>query len=493
MHYVILGNGIVALSTAYRLARWLGDQDSITVIGPPARTGSATLAAAAMLNSFAEIESGALEHPVDLYRFELSHLATRMWPRFERELIDAAGSRLPKACASCSGFCGGGCADTGTYVVNNTAADDLDDENYDAILRALRDFDEPHEEVAPSSIPNYQPAQSHRATRALLIHGEGWFNPRLIIEKLDAILDADPRVASIPLEATSVLHRQGLISGVALADGRVVSGDRYLVATGASAARLLETSGLDLPMQRVFHGVGVSIEIKSNDSPHTHCIRTPNRGLACGIYSVPYYLGPGPDAQHVLIGASNFMSPEPYAHGRLTSVVSLMQAAIEQINTAFYRADLVRVNVGWRPTSQDTYPMIGPTSVSNLWVATGTKRDGFHMAPLLSDLLADMMLGLKVDEAFDVFRPERAPISTLSREQAIDKAVRHQMSAAYQHGFKPSHNRMPEQVARMFRDDLNRLHDQVGAEDWGIPPEMLDMYRYGHARHERDWPVRPEQ
>jgi hypothetical protein len=21
----------------------------------------------------------------------------------------------------------------------------------------------------------------------------------------------------------------------------------------------------------------------------------------------------------------------------------------------------------------------------------------------------------------------------------------------------------------------------VGAHDWGIPPEMLDMYRYGHA------------
>ena len=29
--------------------------------------------------------------------------------------------------------------------------------------------------------------------------------------------------------------------------------------------------------------------------------------------------------------------------------------------------------------------------------------------------------------------------------------------------------------------DLERLHDKVGAHDWGIPPEMLDMYRYGHA------------
>jgi hypothetical protein len=69
----------------------------------------------------------------------------------------------------------------------------------------------------------------------------------------------------------------------------------------------------------------------------------------------------------------------------------------------------------------------------------------------------------------------------LSRQEAIDKAVRHQMSASYQHGFTPSKSRMPAQIAQMHRDDLERLHDKVGAHDWGIPPEMLDMYRYGHA------------
>ena len=69
----------------------------------------------------------------------------------------------------------------------------------------------------------------------------------------------------------------------------------------------------------------------------------------------------------------------------------------------------------------------------------------------------------------------------LSREAAIAKAVRHQVSASYQHGFTPPHNRMPDQLKRMYREDLERLHDQVGARDWGIPPEMLDMYRYGHA------------
>jgi len=65
---------------------------------------------------------------------------------------------------------------------------------------------------------------------------------------------------------------------------------------------------------------------------------------------------------------------------------------------------------------------------------------------------------------------------------AIEKAVRHQMNAAYQHGFTPSKSRMPDQIRQMYRNDLEHLHDQIGAIDWGIPPEMLDMYRYGHAK-----------
>ena len=110
MHTVVLGNGIVALSTAFRLVqRWTAQStDTLTIVGRFARPGSATLAAAAMFNSFAEIEAGSLDHPLDLYRFELSHLATQMWPDFERALIAAAGEALPAGCQGCQGFnCGG--------------------------------------------------------------------------------------------------------------------------------------------------------------------------------------------------------------------------------------------------------------------------------------------------------------------------------------------------------------------------------------------------
>ena len=485
MHTVIIGNGIIALTIAFRLAKRAGPQDKITLIGKRDREGSATLAAGAMLNLFAEVEKGSLDSELEMYRFELSHLAAKMWPKFELELVEAAASSLPSGCRNCQGFCRGGCANKGTYVINNTAADDLDDENFDAILKALQEFDEPHKMVSPGDIPNYMPEQRHRATRALYIEDEGWFNPRLMVEKLDAILGRFPQVQFVQTHVQRLKKDGAAIDAVVLVSGEVIEGDKFVLATGASVSGLIDQSNLGIDVQRIFYGVGVSVEIRSPDYPHTKCIRTPNRGLACGVYSVPYFTGPGHANDHILLGASNFISPTPYPYGRLTSVASLMQAGMEQINRNFYRADLVRVNVGWRPISQDTYPLLGKTTIANLIIATGTKRDGFHMSPLISQYIVAMLYDEPIEDRFFVFSPERKPIRSLTREKAIEKAVRHQMSAAYQHGFNPSQSRMPDQIRQMYRDNLERLHDQVGAHDWGIPPEMLDMYRYGHTRSDR--------
>ncbi|HYY60086.1 MAG TPA: FAD-binding oxidoreductase, partial [Burkholderiales bacterium] len=361
MHTVILGNGILAASVAFRLAQRLAAKDRITIVGKRARPGSATLAAAAMLNSFAELEAGSLNSELDRYRFELSRAAARIWPQFEKELVEA-GAPLPA----------GGGLECGTYVINNAAADDLDDENFDAIVAGLRQFREPYEAVAPRDIPNYMPQQRHRATRALYIPGEGWINPRLVMEALDASLSHRPQVSFVD-DAIASLARQGARIGSAKTEnGQTIVGDQFVLATGATATDVLRQSDLGIDVQRVFYGVGVSLEIRSPDFPHKKCIRTPNRGLACGLYSVPYFTAAAQRSDHILVGASNFISPAPCPYGRLTSVDTLMRGAIEQLNHNFYRADLVRVNVGWRPTTLDTYPLLGKTSIGNLIIATGT-------------------------------------------------------------------------------------------------------------------------
>ena len=57
------------------------------------------------------------------------------------------------------------------------------------------------------------------------------------------------------------------------------------------------------------------------------------------------------------------------------------------------------------------------------------------------------------------------------------------MSASYQHGFNPGYISINNNLKSQFKDDLERLHDKVGAFDWGIPTEMIDMYRHDHINY----------
>ncbi len=489
MNVVIVGNGILALTTAFRLSQRLGPHGHrITLVGKQARPGSATLAAAAMLNSFAELEADSLDSEVDLYRFELSHLATRMWPRFIDEVIRAAGERLPGACARCEGLCGG-CYSRGTFIVNTAEPGESDDENFEAIAVAAARFDEPHSHIAPGDIPNYAPDPSHLATRALHLPNEGWLNPRLTVEALEAALRGAPHVQWLEghvdrLEATGTV-----VGRAVLTTGAAVEGDAFVLASGATVGDILERSRLGLSVQRIFYGVGESVELHSPRHPHTKAIRTPRRRHASGLYTVPYFVGPNQPHDHILIGATSVVSATAVEASDGAGVERLRRRAAASINRHFRDATVVRTNLGWRPTSQDTYPLVGKTRLSNLTLATGTRRDGFHLAPVLSEYLASMVLGLPVDARFSVFAPERPLIRGLTRAQGIDKGVRHQLSVAALSGEGPGPT--PADTARC-RDELERLHDAVGATTWGIPPELIEMYRAGHAPRDGNSLVHPD-
>jgi glycine oxidase len=481
MNVVIIGNGILAVTTALRLTQRAKETDKIYIIGKKSRPGSATMAAAAMLNSFCEVEVGSLESEVDLFRFELSYQATRMWPKFVRDYLEVAMKHdcLIDDCKDCSGS-NSACYGLGTYLINNTSSDSLDDANYNAVIKALQDYIEPYNEVDPKEIPNYKPHERNRANRAIYIPNEGWLNPKLTLRVLDGILEALPCIEFVDEEVESIEKVGNSIENVILKNGNKISGDKFLLATGATSSEIIDRSNLGISIPKIFYGAGVSIQIKSPNEPHTKAIRTPNRGLACGIYTVPFYTSTNVPLDEIIVGASSYLSPVPIGGPRVGSVQGLLNGAMEQINSNFFRAEITEINLGFRPVSADTYPVIGQTSIPNLVVATGTKRDGFHLSPLLSEVLMKLIFDEEIDPRFKVFSPERKLIRELSREKAIEMSVKHLVSSSYQHGFVPSHDRLAEKIKQMYRKDLDELHDKVGAHNWGIPPELLDLYRYGH-------------
>ena len=459
MKVVVIGNGILGLTSALRLVT-KDPEIRICIIGPESHRGCASLAAAAMLNSFCEVDSGTLTNPIEKQKFLFNRAAVPLWPEFLEIIGQESGQPVNH------GF--------GTYVIDNHTTDQLEDENFFAIVNALRTFSEPFEFVEPREIPKYNPAPQARAARALYIPGEGYVNPVMLISSLKAILRRNSRVEFVDQNCQRLNVGGEKIISVELENGEEISADSFVLSPGANFSKLMEQSDLSLKTPRIFYGVGCSLLIKTAENTLERCVRTPNRGKACGIYAAPF------DAEHIVVGASNFISPVPEDYVRLTSAHTLLDAAIEQINTLYYRSQLVKVNVGWRPTSADTVPLIGKTSISNLVVATGTKRDGLHCSPLISNIIADLVLTGRSEHEISLFTPERKLIRVWSREEAISTYVKHTINAAYQHGFKSAKNRMVEDLARYYADDLSRVHDKVGAVDWGIPIEMINMYRYGH-------------
>ncbi len=455
---VVVGNGVLALSLAVELVS-RKHPGEILVVGQPARPGCATLAAGAMLNSFAELEEGSLDTPIDRTRFDLSREATSAWTSWVGKLRSMGAEVEPR---------------WGTVILNNAASNALDDANFNAILAALKDFNEPFEEIDPSSIRGYSPSPRSRAIRAIRLPREGYVNPRDLLSAYERILIASERVKFVPASVTGLRIEDSKIQGVQIEDGEPLTADTVIIANGAGCSRLF-AEHLELrDIPRVFYGVGCSLLVNTGDLTPDTVIRTPNRGLACGIYQVPYERGVS------CIGATNFISPEPEFHVRLTSAEALMRAAMDQLNTGYYKAGLAKINIGFRPTSADTYPILGKTRVPGLFVISGTKRDGIHMAPIWAAEMANLIFGAAADPRIDAFRPHRPLIREMTKERAIAKTLRHMLSAAYQHDFELPKMGWERRIEDFLSARIEDVYRETGITDFGIPPELLDMYKYGH-------------
>ena len=84
--YLIVGNSVLGLTTAYRLSQ-LQPYAKIGIVGPSARISGATVAAGAMLGVFGEVTAAMYADEYDKAYFELAHQAQALWPDFVAQKI----------------------------------------------------------------------------------------------------------------------------------------------------------------------------------------------------------------------------------------------------------------------------------------------------------------------------------------------------------------------------------------------------------------------
>jgi glycine oxidase len=170
-----------------------------------------------------------------------------------------------------------------------------------------------------------------------------------------------------------------------------ISAAEICISAGAWSGGLLESFGITVPVIPVR---GQIVQLRMDELP-----------FRCVLELDKRYLVPREDGL-ILVG-----STEEYAGFRKQNtpeVVSDLLHFAEQMVPDLSSAEVVRTWSGLRPCSPDELPLIGrSTSIRNLVIGTGHFRSGLQMSPGTAAILADLIRGQMPAISVDGLAPDR--------------------------------------------------------------------------------------
>ncbi len=124
-----------------------------------------------------------------------------------------------------------------------------------------------------------------------------------------------------------------------------------------------------------------------------HVVRAPE------VYLVPRSSG------KILVGAT--VEDVGFDKGVQPEIIQKLQSAAAQYLPELALAVVTESWAGLRPGSPDDLPLIGPTEVPGIFVASGHFRNGILLAPITAQIMADLVTGKAVSTDIATFSPGR--------------------------------------------------------------------------------------
>lgn len=352
---VIVGAGLAGLPIAWELLR----RGATVHVLDRGRPGAGTSrVAAGMLAPITEVE------PDDPIHLQLGQLARERWSAFVDDLRVASGHEIA-------------IRTQGTLAV---ARDRDEAEALDRFRGICDRFGLRTERLMPSAARKREPALAPTLRLALEIPDDAAVDPRTVTAALaDAVVAAGGTIET-DCEVRRLVVEDGRAVGVERADGSTVRGGAVVIAGGAESSRLAGVPDhARVPVRPV---KGQLLMLRDPSGPGLV-----ERVLRFG----PGYLVPRDDGRYVL-GATM----EERGFDRTVTawaVHDLLRDGYELV-PGVLDLELVETLVGWRPTSPDGLPIVGPAhDVEGLWWATGHHRNGVLFASITGALLADGLTG----------------------------------------------------------------------------------------------------
>ncbi|AYY15156.1 glycine oxidase ThiO [Actinobacteria bacterium YIM 96077] len=388
---LVVGCGIVGASIAWNLAR----RGIAVRCFDPSPGNGATYAAAGMLAAVNEGTFG--EH--ELARLNVRSAA--LWPDFARELAAETSHAV-------------GLRETGTLTV----AFDADDHKQ---LRRLLDLRQQWgldaREIDVPEAREMEPSLGPRISGAMWAPGDHLADPRSVHRALISAIERRG-VEIVHRRAQTLLQRAGgdtdtdPVIGVVDDTGERHHARLVVLAAGWESAglvsRAIGTSG------HVPHGARVPTrpvkgQVVRLDATHepTFLLRRVVRGI---VQDRQVYLVPKDDGE-IVAGATSEEQPDDrkVTAGGIFAVLRDARALVPGID----ELPVTDVTARARPGSPDNMPLIGPTSVPGLVVATGHFRNGVLLAPLTASAITEYCVDGALPDAVAAAIPTRFAPSPL--------------------------------------------------------------------------------
>ena len=373
----VVGGGLIGLSIAWRLAR---TGHGVTVLERETIGAGASLAATGMLAPAAEHEPGS--DPL----LPLALESLRLWPEFRDALEAEAGRAIDYR-------------PDGTLVLA-VGRDEVERLRFRYDLQRRSGLDATW--LPGSEVRRLEPGLRPSVTAGIHCPLDHQVDPRLV---MDALAEACRRAGVILAERTPVSGLDwsgGRVTGLRTGD-RGVAAETVILASGAwSGEGGLLPDDLALPVRPL---KGQSLALRTTARTGT---------LGRMIWTEQVHMAPKSDG-HLVVGAT--VEDCGFRPGVTAGGLYALLEGARRVLPGIEEMEVEAVWSGYRPTSDDDAPILD-TLAPGLIAATGHHRNGYLLAPVTADAIAELVTHGALPEIAQPFTRSRFDLPVPLRESA---------------------------------------------------------------------------
>jgi len=354
---------VIGLSVAWRLARENAGKRIVLLDANRAGEGTSRVAA----GMIAPIAEAGFEDP---YFIKFARLSRERYRWFVSEVSSDADAPVTLG-------------EEGSIIVS------IHRDDVDAMRRVYehrRQADLPVEWLTGTQARELEPTLTPRVSAAMWIAYDGQVNPRALL----------PALVRACVRRGVELHENARVTRIVI-EGDEVNGERVeagviVLCAGAWSGTIGGMPEDVIPQVRPIRGQILRLT-RTADFAMKHVVRGPRA-----------YLLPKDDGT-VVVGATQEeagFDATPTAGG----VKSILENAWEMV-PSIYDLPIERIEVGLRPGTRDHLPLIGPTRIRGLIMATGHFRHGILFAPTTADAVCHGILTGTFGDDVAAFAPDR--------------------------------------------------------------------------------------